>query len=71
MESEDRKRGRRYSAELKAQGMAQCEASGASVPRVAVARGSTANLVHRWRQRARRRQAVPLTTTAAHASSRS
>ena len=53
MQSEDRKRRRRYSAELKAQVMAECEAPGASVARVAMAHGINANVVHRWRQRAR------------------
>jgi transposase len=53
MQSEDRKRRRRYSAQLKAQVMAECEAPGASVARVAVAYGINANVVHRWRQWAR------------------
>jgi transposase len=53
MESESRKRRRRYSAELKAQVMAECEAPGASVARVAMAHGINANVVHRWRQWAR------------------
>jgi transposase len=37
--------------------MAECDAPGASVARVALARGINANVVHRWRQLAR--QAVP------------
>jgi transposase len=37
MQSEDRKGRRRYSAQLKAQAMAECEAPGASVARVAMA----------------------------------
>ena len=53
MQSEDRKRRRRYSAQLKAQVMAECEAPGASVAQVAMAHGINANVVHRWRQWAR------------------
>ncbi len=53
MQSEDRKRRHRYSAQLKAQVMAECEAPGASVARVAMAHGINANVVHRWRQWAR------------------
>ena len=53
MQSEDRTRRRRYSAELKAQVMSECEAPGASVARVAMAHGINANVVHRWRQAAR------------------
>jgi transposase len=53
MQSEDRKRRQRYSAQLKAQVMAECEAPGASVARVAMAHGINANVVHRWRQWAR------------------
>lgn len=44
---------RRYSTELKAQVMAQCDAPGASVARVALSHGINANVVHRWRQLAR------------------
>ena len=50
MESDSRKRRRRYGAELKAQILAECEAPGASVARVAIAHGINANVVHRWRQ---------------------
>ena len=46
-------RRRRYSAELKAEVLAQCEASGASVAQVAMSHGINANVVHRWRQLAR------------------
>ena len=59
MQSEDRKRRRRYGAELKAQVMAECEAPGASVARVAMAHGINANVVHRWRQWAREGGAGP------------
>jgi transposase len=44
---------RRYSEELKAAVMAECDAPGASVAKVAMARGINANVVHRWRQLAR------------------
>lgn len=53
MASESRERRQRYSAELKAQIMAECGAVGASVARVAMAHGINANVVHRWRQLAR------------------
>ena len=44
---------RQYSEELKAEVMAQCDAPGASVAKVAMSRGINANVVHRWRQLAR------------------
>ncbi len=44
---------RRYSEELKAEVMAECDAPGASVAKVAMVRGINANVVHRWRQVAR------------------
>ena len=44
---------RRYSAELKAEVLAQCEAPGASVAKVAMSHGINANVVHSWRQLAR------------------
>ena len=47
---------RKYSAELKAQVVNECEAPGASVARVAMARGINANIVHSWRQIARTRR---------------
>lgn len=71
MASESRERRQRYGAELKAQIMAECEAPGASVTRVAMAHGINANVVHRWRQLARegggrrtRRSTTPVTSTA-------
>jgi len=39
---------RYYSPELKAQIVAECQVSGASVAGVALARGVNANIVHRW-----------------------
>jgi transposase len=44
---------RRYSEALKAEVMAECDVPGASVAKVAMARGINANVVHRWRQLAR------------------
>lgn len=44
---------RRYSAELKAEVLAQCDAPGASVAKVAMSHGINANVVHSWRQLAR------------------
>lgn len=46
-------RRRRYGDELKAQVLAECDAPGASVAKVAMAHGINANVVHRWRQLAR------------------
>ena len=46
-------RRRRYGDELKAQVVAECDARGASVAKVAMAHGINANVVHRWRQVAR------------------
>lgn len=72
MQSEDRKRRRRYSAQLKAQIMAECAAPGASVAQVAMAHGINANVVHRWRQWAReggpRRQELSTATPVAAAT---
>jgi transposase len=53
MASESRVRSQRYGAELKAQILAECEAAGSSVARVAMAHGINANVVRRWRQLAR------------------
>lgn len=44
---------RRYDEVVKAQVMAECDAAGASVAKVAMAHGINANVVHRWRQLAR------------------
>lgn len=44
---------RRYDDELKAQVIAECDAAGASVAKVAMSHGINANVVHRWRQLAR------------------
>jgi len=56
----DKQRSRReHSAELKALILAECEAPGASVAKVAMIHGVNANLVHGWRKLEReRRQAA-------------
>jgi transposase len=53
MASDEVVRRRRYGDELKAQVLAECDARGASVAKVAMAHGINANVVHRWRQLAR------------------
>ena len=49
---------RSYSDQFKAQLLAECEAPGASVARVAMSHGINDNVVHRWRQLARESRAV-------------
>ena len=44
---------RRYSPPIKAQVMAECDAPGASVAKVAMSHGINANVVHGWRKLAR------------------
>jgi transposase len=53
MEEERSRKRRRYSGELKARILAECDAPGASVARVAMAHGINANIVHGWRKLAR------------------
>jgi transposase len=53
MEAQDSRKRRRYSCELKAQILAECEAPGASVAKVALGHGINANIVHGWRKLAR------------------
>lgn len=53
MTSEKTATRRRYSAQLKALVVAECDAPGASVAKVAMSRGINANVVHGWRKRAR------------------
>lgn len=59
MASEESRKRRRYSRELKAQILAECDAPGASVAKVAMARGINANIVHGWRKLVRRSEPVP------------
>jgi transposase len=65
---------RRYSAEFKAQVLAECDVPGASVAKVAMTHGINDNLVHGWRKLARESgtatpprpsEFVPVTVTAA------
>lgn len=56
MEGEESRKRRRYSAELKAQILAECAAPGASVAKVALSHGINANIVHGWRKLARQSQ---------------
>lgn len=53
---------RRYSDELQAQVLAECNAPGASVAKVAMSHGINANVVHRWRKLAR--EGLPLAVPA-------
>lgn len=53
-------RRRRYSAEFKARVLAECDAPGASVAKVAMVHGINDNLVHGWRKLAREASAAPL-----------
>jgi transposase len=54
MESERSRKRRRYSSELKAAILAECNAPGASVAKVAMSHGINANILHGWRKLARR-----------------
>ena len=58
MDTENSRRRRRHSAELKAQILAECAVPGASVAKVAMAHGINANIVHGWRKLAREAGAV-------------
>jgi len=53
MEVERSRKRRRYSSELKAQILAECDVSGASVAKVAMSHGINANILHGWRKLAR------------------
>jgi transposase len=53
MGTESSRKRRRYAAHLKTQILAECEAPGASVAKVAMAHGINANVVHGWRKLAR------------------
>lgn len=58
MEVEQSRSRRRYSSELKAQILSECEVPGASVAKVAMSHGINANIVHGWRKLARQGQAA-------------
>jgi len=53
MGSDQSRKRRRYSSELKAQILAECDAPGASVAKVAMSHGINTNIVHGWRKAAR------------------
>lgn len=61
MGTENSRNRRRYGAELKAQILAECNAPGASVAKVAMAHGINANIVHGWRKQSRETGAVAVT----------
>ena len=50
MEAEQSRKRRRYSRELKAQVLAECDEPGASVAKVAMSHGINANILHGWRK---------------------
>ncbi len=62
MASEQTARRRRYSREMKAQVLAECEVPGASVAKVAMSHGINANVVHGWRKLARGASAMVVTS---------
>jgi transposase len=62
MASEQTATRRRYSREMKAQVLAECDARGASVAKVAMSHGINANVVHGWRKLAREASEVTVTT---------
>jgi len=53
MENEESRKRRRYSPELKAQILAECDVPGGSVAKVAISHGINTNIVHGWRKLAR------------------
>ena len=58
METENSRKRRRYQTELKTQILTECDVSGASVAKVAMAHGINANIVHGWCKLAREAAAV-------------
>jgi len=58
MEAEQSRKRRRYSPELKAQIVTECDAPGASVAKVAMSHGINANILHGWRKLARRAESA-------------
>ena len=71
MTSESGKTRRRYGRQFKAMVLAQCDEPGMLVAQVAMSHGINDNVVHRWRQLARRQgamqHATPSTPTASPA----
>jgi len=67
MASEKVAKRRRYEAELKAQVVAECDAPGASVAKVAMAHGINANIVHGWRKRGIQARGAPRIESSADA----
>ena len=67
MASEKVAKRRRYEAELKAQVVAECDAPGASVAKVAMAHGINANIVHGWRKRGIQGRGAPRIESSADA----
>ena len=63
MTSDKSRTRRRYDAQFKAQVLAECEAPGASVAKVAMSHGINDNVVHRWRQLAREGGAMAVAAT--------
>lgn len=61
MGTENSRKRRRYGPELKAQILAECNAPGASVAKVARAHGINANIVHGWHKQSREAGAVAVT----------
>ena len=65
MTTDKKQRSRRnHSPALKTQILAECEAPGASVAKVAMAHGINANIVHGWRKLARENSVRPAVATA-------
>ena len=58
MATENSRKRRRHSAELKARILAECAVPGSSVAKVAMAHGINANIVHGWRKLAREADVV-------------
>ena len=65
MDTENSRKRRRHSAELKARILAECAVPGASVAKVAMAHGMNANIVHGWRKLAREAGAVTVSLAVA------
>ena len=68
MTSENGKTRRRYGTQFKAMVLAQCDEPGMSVAQVAMSHGINDNVVHRWRQLARKPQSTRRAATDARPS---